>query len=48
MSEVNMTVQLEHDVYVGLLTAANEAGLSVSEFASAVVANYVGENYGQV
>ena len=48
MSEVNMTVRLEHDVYVELLTAANEAGLSVSEFASRVVANYVEENYAEV
>ena len=43
-----MTVQLDEAVYVELLTAANEAGLSVSEFASSVVADYVEENYGQV
>jgi predicted HicB family RNase H-like nuclease len=48
MSEVNVTVKIPHEVYVELLMAANEAGLSVSEFASSVVADYVEENYAQV
>ena len=48
MSEVNVTVKIPHEVYVELLTAANEAGLSASEFASRIVANYVEDNYGQV
>ena len=46
MGEVSLTVELEHQVYRDLLIASNEAGLSVSEFASAVVANYLEENYG--
>lgn len=46
MDEVSLTVELDHKVYMALLIASNEAGLSVSEFASAVVANYVEENYG--
>lgn len=46
MDEVSLTVELDHKVYMALLIASNEAGLSVSEFAGAVVANYVEENYG--
>lgn len=48
MSEVVITVELEADVYVRLLNAANEVGLPVSEFAEGLIANYVEENYGQV
>jgi hypothetical protein len=48
MNEVVITVELEADVYVRLLNAANEVGLPVSEFAEGLIANYVEENYGQV
>ena len=43
-----LTIELEVDVYIRLLRAANEAGLGVAEFASAVIANYMEENYAQV
>jgi len=46
MDEVSLTVELDHKVYMALFIASNEAGLSVSEFAGAVVANYMEENYG--
>jgi predicted DsbA family dithiol-disulfide isomerase len=48
MSQVSLTVQLEVDDYAVLLSAANEAGLGVSEFAAGIVENYLGENYGPV
>ena len=48
MSEVVVTVELEAEVYTALLSAANEAGLGVSEFAEGLIANYLEENYGEV
>ena len=48
MTEVAVTVQLEAEVYVRLLNAANEVGVPVSEYAEALIANYVEENYGAV
>lgn len=41
-----LTIELDLDVYIRLLRAANEAGLGVSEFACGVIANYMEENYG--
>ena len=48
MTEVVVTVQLEAEVYVRLLNAANEVGVPVSEYAESLIANYVEENYGEV
>jgi hypothetical protein len=48
MSEVVITVKLDAEVYVRLLNAANEVGLPVSEYAEGLIANYVGDNYGEV
>jgi hypothetical protein len=48
MTEVVVTVQLEAEVYVRLLNAANEVGVPVSAYAEALIANYVEENYGEV
>ena len=48
MSDVSVTVFFDEDDHILLLQAANESGLPVSEFAGAVVENYVRENYGQV
>jgi hypothetical protein len=48
MSEVVITVELDADVYVRLLNAANEVGLPVSEYAEGLIANYVKENYAEV
>lgn len=48
MTEVVVTVQLEAEVYVRLLNAANEVGIPVSEYAEGLIANYVEENYGEV
>jgi hypothetical protein len=48
MSEVVITVELDADVYVRLLNAANEVGLPVSEYAEGLIANYVEDNYGPV
>jgi hypothetical protein len=48
MSDVSVTVFLDEDDYVLLLTAAREAGVPVSEFAGAIVDNYVRENYAEV
>jgi hypothetical protein len=48
MAEVVVTVQLEAEVYVRLLNAANEVGVPVSEYAEALIANYLEENYGEV
>lgn len=41
----DFTVDLEPDVFRKLSRAADEVGLSVEEFATLVVANYVSENY---
>ena len=46
MSEV--VVELEEADYVRLLTAANEIGVSVADFAGAIIDNYVRENYAEV
>ena len=43
-----LTIELEVDVYIRLLRAANEAGLGVSEFAAGLIANYLEDNYGEV
>jgi hypothetical protein len=48
MGDVIVTLQLEADLYQRLLTAANEVGVPVSEFAGALVANYVEDNYAEV
>jgi hypothetical protein len=48
MNWVSLTVQLDGDEYTALLSAANEAGLGVSEFAAGVIANYMEENYAEV
>lgn len=48
MTEVVITVELEAEVYVRLLNAANEVGIPVSEYAEGLIANYVEENYGEV
>lgn len=48
MSDVVVTVQLEQELYTALLVAANEAGVSVTEFAEATIAHYLEENYAQV
>ena len=48
MSDVSVTVFFDEADYVLLLEAANEVGVPVSEFAGAIVDNYVRENYGQV
>jgi hypothetical protein len=48
MTEVVITVELEAEVYVRLLNAANEVGVPVSEYAVALISNYVEENYGEV
>jgi hypothetical protein len=47
-NDVVVTVELEPDVYAGLVTAANEVGVTVSDFAGAIIDNYVRENYAQV
>lgn len=48
MTDVVLTLQLEADLYQRLLTAANEVGVPVSEFAGALITNYVEDNYGEV
>jgi hypothetical protein len=48
MNWVTLTIQLDAKDYEKLLMAANEAGLGVSEFAAGVIANYLGDNYGEV
>jgi hypothetical protein len=48
MSEVVITVELDEEPYQALLSASNEVGLPVSEFARALIVNYVEENYAQV
>tara|TARA_S200002703_G_scaffold68426_1_gene59421 strand:- start:751 stop:897 length:147 start_codon:yes stop_codon:yes gene_type:complete len=48
MNLVTLTIQLDAKDYEKLLTAANEAGLGVSEFAAGVIANYLEDNYGEV
>jgi hypothetical protein len=48
MNWVSLTVQLDGDEYTALLSAANEAGLGVSEFAAGVISNYLEDNYGAV
>jgi hypothetical protein len=48
MAEVNIRVSVRSDVYSALLRAANEVGVPVSEFAGALIANYLEENYGEV
>jgi hypothetical protein len=48
MSEVVITVELDAEVYLRLLNAANEVGLPVSEYAEGLIANYVEDNYGPV
>ena len=48
MTEVVVTVELEAEVYARLLNAANEVGVPVSEYAVALISNYVEENYGEV
>jgi hypothetical protein len=48
MSEVVISVELDEEPYVALLSAANEVGLPVSEFARALIVNYVEENYAEV
>ena len=47
MSEVVITVEVEAEVYARLLNAANEVGLPVSEYAEALIANYLEDNYGE-
>lgn len=48
MGDVVVTLELEADLYQRLLAAANEVGVPVSEFAGALVTNYVEDNYGEV
>jgi hypothetical protein len=48
MADVVVTVGLEPEVYTALLSAANEVGVPVSEFAGALIANYLEDNYGEV
>jgi hypothetical protein len=36
------------ELYARLLNAANEVGVPVSDFAGALIANYVEENYGEI
>jgi hypothetical protein len=48
MTEVVVTVELEAEVYVRLLNAANEVGVPVSEYAEGLIANYLEDNYGEV
>jgi hypothetical protein len=48
MTEVVVTVELEAELYARLLNAANEVGVPVSDFAGALIANYVEDNYGTV
>ena len=48
MSDVTLMVELDGVVYTALLKAANEVGVSVSDFAGATIANYLEENYGEV
>ena len=43
-----MTVELPEEAHVMLLAAANESGISVSDFANRVISDYVEENYGAV
>ena len=48
MTDVMVTVELSDEDYGLLLAAANESGISVSDFCNRVIRNYVEENYGQV
>jgi len=48
MSDVVITVDMGSELYAALLAAANEAGVSPADFASAIVANYMEDNYGAV
>ena len=48
MSDVSVTVFFDEADYTLLLEAANEVGVPVSEFAGAIVDNYVRENYAEV
>jgi hypothetical protein len=41
MSEVALTVELDDEIYLELLTAANEFGLPVSEYATKIVKDYL-------
>lgn len=44
----DITVELDDATYTALLTAANESGMSVSDFANSMLRNYLEENYGEV
>jgi len=48
MSEVSLTVVLPVQSYAVLLAAANESGISVSDFANRILRNYLEENYATV
>jgi len=48
MAEVLVTLELHTSAYQVLLTAANEAGIPVADFACGIVENYLGDNYGEV
>jgi len=41
-----LIVELELDIYVWLLRAANEVEVPVAKYAEGLIANYVEENYG--
>jgi hypothetical protein len=41
MSDVALTVELDDEIYLALLTAANEVGLPVSDYASRIVRDYL-------
>jgi hypothetical protein len=46
MSDV--VVEVPDELYQALVSAAMESGLTVEDYASAIVSNYLEENYGEV
>jgi predicted HicB family RNase H-like nuclease len=45
---VNVTVEIDEDLYTVLLGAANDSGMSVNDFANKLLENYLEDNYGAV
>jgi plasmid stability protein len=44
----DLVVDVPGELYDRLVVAAAESGLSVEDYASAIVSNYLEENYGEV
>ena len=48
MVDVSLRVDLEQELYTALLVAANESGMTVSDFANGVVKTYLETNFTDV